>query len=43
VAANVSKFFYKRLQYNGSVDQGKRDKKQPLPRSRDILSRDDEV
>jgi hydrogenase small subunit len=42
-AANVSKFFYKRLQYNGSVDQSKRDKQQPLPRSRDILSRDDEV
>jgi len=30
-------FFYKKLQYHGSVDQGKRNKKQPLPASRDIL------
>jgi len=33
--ANV--FFYKKLQYNGSVHHGKRNKKQPLPGSRDIL------
>ena len=30
-------FFYKKLQYHGSVDQGKRLKKQPMPQSRDIL------
>ena len=30
-------FFYKKLQYNGSVHHGKRNKKQPLPGSRDIL------
>jgi hypothetical protein len=30
-------FFYKKLQYNGSVNQGKRNKKQPVPQSRDIL------
>ena len=30
-------FFYKKLQYHGSVDQGKRNHKQPLPQSRDIL------
>jgi hydrogenase small subunit len=33
----VNIFFYKKLQYNGSVHQGKRNKKQPLPGSRDIL------
>ena len=32
-------FFYKKLQYNNSVDQGKRLKKQPVPQSRDILSK----
>ncbi|MDQ3769176.1 MAG: hydrogenase expression protein HypE [Actinomycetota bacterium] len=30
-------FFYKKLQYSGSVHHGKRNKKQPLPGSRDIL------
>ncbi len=33
----VNAAFYKRLQYHGSVHQGKRYKKQPLPRSLDIL------
>jgi hydrogenase small subunit len=32
-------FFYKKLQYHGSVHQGKRNHKQPLPASRDILSK----
>ncbi len=31
-------FFYKKLQYRGSVDYGKRNKKQPLPQSRNALS-----
>jgi hydrogenase small subunit len=31
-------FFYKKLQYRGSVNQAKRNKKQPLPQSRDIFS-----
>jgi hydrogenase small subunit len=30
-------FFYKKLQYRGSVDYAKRNKKQPLPQSRNIL------
>ena len=30
-------YFYKKLQYNGSVDQGKRNHKQAVPQSRDIL------
>ena len=30
-------FFYKKLQYHGSVNQAKRNKKQPLPASRHIL------
>jgi hydrogenase small subunit len=33
----VNVHFYKKLQYRGSVHQGKRNKKQPLPASRDIL------
>ncbi len=33
----TNSFFYKKLQYHGSVDQGKRNHKQPLPASRDIL------
>ena len=33
----VNAFFYKKLQYKGSVHHGKRQKKQPLPQSRDIL------
>jgi hydrogenase small subunit len=31
-------FFYRKLQYRGSVDQHKRDAKQPVPQSRNILS-----
>jgi hydrogenase small subunit len=31
-------YFYKKLQYHGSVNYAKRNKKQPLPQSRDILS-----
>jgi hydrogenase small subunit len=31
------KFFYKKLQYHGSVDYGKRNKQQPVPKSLDIL------
>jgi hydrogenase small subunit len=33
----VNAFFYKKLQYHGSVHHGKRNHKQPLPASRDIL------
>ena len=33
----VNAFFYKKLQYSGSVNHHKRQKKQPLPLSRDIL------
>jgi hydrogenase small subunit len=36
----VMSYFYKKLQYNGTVDQGKRNKKQPLPRTRDILRKE---
>jgi hydrogenase small subunit len=39
-AAKINKFFYKRLQYRGSVNQDKRFKDQPLPRSLAILERD---
>ncbi|MBA3301305.1 MAG: hypothetical protein H0T15_05500, partial [Thermoleophilaceae bacterium] len=35
----VNAFFYKKLQYRGSVHHGKRNKKQPLPASRDILTK----
>ncbi len=31
-------YFYKKLQYRGSVNQGKRSHKQPVPQSRNILS-----
>ncbi len=31
-------FFYKKLQYRGSVNHAKRNKKQPLPQSRNILN-----
>ncbi len=34
----VNAFFYKKLQYHGSVHHGKRNHKQPLPGSRDILT-----
>ena len=33
----VNSFFYKKLQYAGSVNHAKRNKRQPLPLSRDIL------
>jgi hydrogenase small subunit len=33
-------FFYKKLQYRGSVDQGKRDRATPVPKSLDILRQD---
>jgi hydrogenase small subunit len=33
----VNSFFYKKLQYSGSVNHAKRNKYQPLPQSRDIL------
>jgi hydrogenase small subunit len=33
----VNSFFYKKLQYSGSVNYADRNKKQPLPQSRDIL------
>ena len=33
----VNAYFYKKLQYHGSVHHAKRQKKQPLPQSRDIL------
>ena len=36
-AAKINAFFYKKLQYAGSVHHGKRQKYQPLPLSRDIL------
>jgi hydrogenase small subunit len=36
-AARINAYFYKKLQYAGSVHHGKRQKKQPLPMSRDIL------
>ncbi len=35
--SKVNSFFYKKLQYSGSVNQAKRYKNQPLPQSRDIL------
>ncbi|MHB8656504.1 MAG: NADH-quinone oxidoreductase subunit B family protein [Solirubrobacteraceae bacterium] len=34
------KYFYKKMQYHGSVDYGKRNKQQPLPKSLDILRKD---
>ncbi len=39
LAARLESFFYNKLQYRGSVDQAKRNHKQPLPRSMDIYSR----
>jgi len=33
----INSFFYKKLQYSGSVNHAKRNKKLPLPQSRDIL------
>ena len=37
-ASKVAGYFYKRLQYHGTVDYAKRDKEQPLPRSMNILA-----
>ncbi len=34
----VNAYFYKKLQYRGSVNHAARNKKQPLPQSRDILT-----
>ena len=34
------KYFYKKMQYHGSVDYGKRSRQQPLPQSLDILHSD---
>jgi hydrogenase small subunit len=36
--SRANAFFYKKLQYHGSVNQAKRNKKQPLPQSRDIFN-----
>ena len=36
-AHKINTFFYKKLQYAGTVNHAKRNKKQPLPLSRDIL------
>jgi hypothetical protein len=33
-------FFYKRLQYRGSVNHAQRNKRQPLPKSLDILGQE---
>ncbi len=38
--SKLNKFFYHRLQYRGSVNQDKRNKTQPVPRSLNILSRE---
>ncbi len=37
---SAMKYFYKKLQYHGSVDQGKRNRAQPLPQSLNILAKD---
>ena len=36
--SKINTFFYKKLQYSGSVNHAKRNKHQPLPLSRDILT-----
>ena len=33
-------YFYKKMQYSGSVNQAKRAKKQPVPQSMDILRKE---
>jgi hydrogenase small subunit len=38
-ASKAIGFFYKKLQYRGTVDHAKRNREQPQPRSLDILSR----
>jgi hydrogenase small subunit len=37
LAARFERFFYQRLQYRGSVHQGDRNARQPLPKTRDVL------
>jgi hydrogenase small subunit len=37
VGSKVAGFFYKRLQYRGSVNQSKRNEQQPIPKSLDVL------
>ena len=39
LAARTVKFFYERLQHKGTVDYTRRNKRQPVPRSRDVLTR----
>jgi hydrogenase small subunit len=39
-ASKAMGFFYKRLQYRGTVDHAKRNRDQPLPRSMNILAQD---
>ena len=39
LAARAAKAFYQRLQYSGSVNQAKRNKDQPLPRSMNIYAK----
>ena len=36
--ARAEGFFYKRLQYSGSVHQGKRNKRQPIPKSLNVFA-----
>jgi hydrogenase small subunit len=42
MTSKVAGFFYKQLQYSGSVNQAKRWKKQPLPQSMNILEQEKE-
>jgi hypothetical protein len=42
LASKIESFFYRRLQYRGSVDLGEREREQPIPQSLDILHRDEE-
>ncbi len=39
-ASKVAGFFYKKLQYAGTVDHRKRYRDQPIPRSLDVYARD---
>ena len=38
--SKIAGYFYKRLQYSGTVDHAKRWKDQPLPRSMNILEKE---
>ena len=38
-ASKIAGYFYKRLQYRGTVDYAKRHREQPLPQSMDILAK----